>query len=133
MKHLSIDLGEKRIGIAVSDEKGIVAKPLTTIDRTSDQQVLQEITAICDEKRIETIVIGIPLSATDEVQERFRSFAEKLRDITKLPIEEWDETFSTKQAQNVVAFADSPSPKKKTRTHRDDVAAAVILQEYLNR
>lgn len=133
MKYLSIDLGEKRIGIAISDDKGIVAKPLTTITRTSDDQALEDIAAICDERNIETIVLGIPLSASDDAQRRFKSFEKKLRDATNLPIEEWDETFSTKQAQNMVAFADSPSSKKKTKTHRDDVAAAVILQEYLNR
>lgn len=132
MKYLSIDLGEKRIGLAVSDKKGIIAKPLAVISRKDDITTVQEITNICKNEQAEIVVIGIPLSATPEAQEKFREFGTRVAKEAGLPIVEWDETFSTKQAQNVVAFADSPGTKKKTRTHRDDVAAAIILQEYLD-
>ena len=132
MKFLSIDLGEKRIGIAVSDDKGIIAKPHAVLSRKDDPQSVGEIASICKEKNISAIVIGIPLSAQEDAQETFRSFGKAVAERTDLPLHEWDETFSTKQAQNVVAFADSPGTKKKTRTHRDDVAAAIILQEFLD-
>jgi putative holliday junction resolvase len=132
MKHLSIDLGEKRIGLAVSDRKGIIAKPLTVIKRKDDASAVKKIAEICKDRNIEVLVLGVPLSAAPATQESFREFGKKVANGTGLPLYEWDETFSTKQAQNVVAFADSPGTKKKTRTHRDDVAAAIILQEYLD-
>jgi len=132
MKYLSMDLGEKRIGLAVSDKKGIIAKPLAVISRKDDLSAVKKIAEICTDEHIEILVIGVPLSANPATQEKFREFGKKVANGTGLPLHEWDETFSTKQAQNVVAFADSPGTKKKTRTHRDDVAAAIILQEYLD-
>lgn len=132
MKYLSMDLGEKRIGLAVSDRKGIIAKPLTVISRKDDVTTIRDIANICKDEQAGTLVIGIPLSAAPATQKKFREFGKKVANGTGLPLREWDETFSTKQAQNVVAFADSPGTKKKTRTHRDDVAAAIILQEYLD-
>ena len=132
MKYLCIDLGEKRVGIALSDNKGIIAQPHSIINRTSDKQVVDEISDIVEEKNIGEIVIGIPYSADEDTQNRFRSFAQKVSEITGLTVHEWDETLSTKQAQNMVAFSGHQLPRKKTQDHRDAVAAAVILQEFLD-
>ncbi len=132
MKYLAIDFGENRIGIALSDDKGIVAEPFSIIQRKSDKEAIVSINKICIEKKIGEIVVGIPLSSSEEGQKRYKSFAQKLSETTQLPIKFWDETFSTQQAQNVVGFSDAVSGKKKTRTHRDDVAAAIILQEFLD-
>lgn len=132
MTYLGIDLGKQRIGIAVSDMKGLIAQPISIIPRTSDKDTVETIAHICTERKVEALVIGVPYSATEEVQETFRSFGEKIAKHTNLPLHEWDETFSTKQAQNVVAFSDRPSSRKKTQDHRDDVAAAIILQEFLD-
>ena len=107
MKYLAVDLGEKRIGLAISDDKGIIAKPLSIIDRTSDKTSIEEIAAECTEQHIEAIVIGVPYSSKSSVQRRFRVFGEKLSEKTGLSVSEWDETFSTRQAQNMVAFSDS--------------------------
>lgn len=132
MKYLSIDLGEKRIGIATSDIKGIIAQPVSIITRKSDKESILQIKSICDEDKIEAIVVGIPLSGDEKTQHRFQSFAKKVEAATELPVHLWDETFSTKQAQNMVAFSDVRSIRKKTQNHRDDVAAAIILQEFLD-
>lgn len=132
MKYLSIDLGEKRIGLAISDQKGVIAQPLEIISRKSDTNAISQINEICSANNIEHIVLGIPYSASNTAQNRYKSFAAKIEDKTKINVDLWDESFSTKQAQNMVAFSDVPSSKKKTRTHRDDVAAAIILQEYLD-
>jgi len=132
MKHLSIDLGEKRIGIAVSDPRGIIAQPFDIIKRISDKETLLKIKSICSTEKIEVIVVGIPLSGNEKTQLRFKSFARKVKDATEIPVHLWDETFSTKQAQNMVAFSDVRSTRKKTKDHRDDVAAAIILQEFLD-
>lgn len=132
MKYLAIDFGENRIGLAISDDKGIIAEPHSIIHRKSDNYVIDEILKLCADKNIGKIVLGMPLSSSEEGQNRYHSFADKLQEKTDIPIDLWDETFSTKQAQNVVAFADAVPGKKKTQTHRDDVAAAIILQEYLD-
>ena len=132
MTYLAVDLGTKRIGIAISDQKGLIAQPIAIIERRSDKEAIEEITKLCSEKNVGALILGVPYSATEEVQETFREFGRKVSEKANLPIHEWDETFSTKQAQNMVAFSDPRSSRRKTRDHRDDVAAAVILQEYLD-
>lgn len=132
MKYLSIDLGEKRIGIATSDAKGIIAQPVAIITRKSDKESILRIKSICDKDKVEAIVLGIPLSGNEETQRRFRSFAKKVEDTIEIPVHLWDETFSTKQAQNMLAFSGIESTGKKTQDHKDDVAAAIILQEFLD-
>lgn len=132
MKYLSIDLGEKRIGIATSDTKGIIAQPVSVITRKSDKESILKIKSICDENKIEAIVLGIPLSGNEETQRRFRSFAKKVETMIELSVHLWDETFSTKQAQNMLAFSGIRNTGKKTLDHKDDVAAAIILQEFLD-
>ena len=132
MKYMSIDLGEKRIGIALSDQKGIVAEPHTIIQRKSDTIALKEIATICQINKVEKIIMGIPETANEKTLKRFRSFSQKTTLRTCLPVDMWDETFSTKQAQNMVAFPDDDMSKKQTDEHKDDVAAAIILQEYMD-
>ncbi len=132
MKTLGIDFGEKRVGIAISDKKGIIAEPLSVIQRKSDEKVLETISKICTDKQVKQIVIGIPLSANEQVQNRYKSFSQKIETVTGIKPNFWDETFSTKQAQNMVAFLEPGDKKRRTKTHRDNVAAAVILQEFLD-
>lgn len=132
MKYLAIDLGEKRIGLAVSDQKGLVAAPFHTIERTSETDIVEDISHICEEKKIEVIVLGVPYSASDKVQKKFRFLGKQINEKTDIPVKEWDETFSTKQAQNMVAFSDPGPGKKESKSHKDKVAAAVILQEFLD-
>jgi putative Holliday junction resolvase len=132
MKHLAIDLGEKNIGTALSDNKGIIAKPHSIIRRKTDEKTFRKLLEICKQKSVEKIIVGIPLTAKKERQQQYRSFAAKLQRKTNLPLEFWDETFSTKRAQNMIAFLDDAKKRRKTQTHRDDVAAAIILQEYLD-
>jgi putative Holliday junction resolvase len=132
MKTLGIDYGEKNVGLAVSDDKGIIAQPLTTLKRKSDKDVVNQIQTICVDNKIERIVIGIPLSANKEVQEKYKSFARQVEEKTGIKTNLWDETFSTKRAQNMVAFFEPDDRKPRTGTHKDNVAAAVILQEFLD-
>ena len=127
MKYLGIDLGEKRIGLALSDEKGIIAAPYSTIQRDGDASVQEEIAALCKEKNVGAIVIGVPYSASETTQERFRTFGGQLAEKTGLAVREWDETFSTKQAQNMVAFSEPRPGKKDPDNPNGQVAAAVIL------
>jgi putative Holliday junction resolvase len=132
MKHLGIDLGERNIGLALSDKKGIVAEPFKIIKRKSDSDVINKIQSITTEMNVEKLVVGIPLSAEKSRQNKYKAFAQQLRERLEIPMEFWDESFSTKRAQNVVAFLGEVQKRKRTQTHRDDVAAAFILQEYLD-
>ncbi len=131
MKYLGIDLGEKNVGLSISDSKGIIAEPLKVIQRSTDDELIKNISRICEEKGIEKIIVGVPESADSKIQNEFKNFANILESETHLPVDTWDETFSTKQAQNMVAFSDSRRGKK-TSEHKDSVAAAVILQEYMD-
>ena len=132
MKTLGIDYGEKNVGLAVSDDKGIIAQPLTTLKRKSDENALEQIQTVCVEKKIEQIVLGIPLSANEDVQKKYENFAQRVEEKTRIKPNLWDETFSTKRAQNMVAFLEPDDRKPRTDSHKDSVAAAVILQEFLN-
>lgn len=145
-KTLAIDFGESKIGVAISDDKGIIAQPLTIINRKSDTSAIEQLSEICRDQKVEQIVLGLPVSARTETISRINSFAKKLTTETKLELETWDETFSTKQAENVVGFSDVPasqipgrkptlrsgSKRARAAKRRDDVAAAIILQEYLD-
>lgn len=132
MKFLAIDFGQKRVGTAISDRKGIIAQPLRIIKYKSDDQVISELAQICIDDEIDEIVLGIPLSAAEEVQDRYREFQRKLKTRLNKPVHTWDETFTTKRAQNMVAFSEAAPKKVHKESHRDDVAAAIILQEFLN-
>jgi putative holliday junction resolvase len=131
MKYIAVDLGSRRIGLAVSDNRGIIAQPLTTLTPTSDQEAIHTIASICVEQHVGEIVLGVPYSASQVTQEAYRNFGKKLHVATNLSVHEWDETFTTKQAQNMVAFSDRPA-RKTTTNHRDNIAAAIILQEFLD-
>jgi len=132
MKYLAIDLGEKRIGLATSDTNGVISQPFLSFQRKSDTEAIDRISQICTKENIDRIVLGIPYSASESNQKRFYSFKEKLEKSLETTVETWDETFSTKQAQNMVAFSDAVPERRRTNKHRDDVAAAIILQEYLD-
>ncbi|MBN1618578.1 Holliday junction resolvase RuvX [Candidatus Dojkabacteria bacterium] len=135
MRHLAIDFGTKNIGIAISDEKGIIAQPHLIIKRKSDRQAIDNINEICQKLEVKKIIIGLSSFANEENQKRVQSFAQKVQEITQINIEFWDETFSTQQAQNMVEFSSLAAArphKRQAKSHKDDVAAAIILQEFLN-
>ena len=124
MKTLSIDFGEKNVGVAISDDKGIIAAPHSVLQRESDSQIISAVKDLVQQQKIKQVVIGIPRSIYDQPTERetrCRNFMAKLQDklSPKTPVKEWDETFSTKAVTN----------KKKDI---DAKAAAIILQEFLD-
>jgi putative Holliday junction resolvase len=135
MKYLAIDFGEKNIGIAISDDKGIIAQPFTVIKRKSDDDSIEKVAAIISSEKITALILGIPAGAAEETLARYNSFSRKLQEKTKMPVKTWDETFSTKQARNVLGYSDAaPTAFKKDKRsrHNDSVAAAIILQQYLD-
>ncbi|MCS7187838.1 MAG: Holliday junction resolvase RuvX [Armatimonadetes bacterium] len=129
---LAVDYGEKRIGIAISDELQITASPLMTLLRNSDDGVIAQIVRLAERYSVETIVIGLPVrtdSKEGEMERRVRSFAEKLQSKTKVPVVLFDERFTTRIAEQVLLEADLSRQKRKRV--RDKLAAVVLLQSYL--
>jgi putative Holliday junction resolvase len=133
MRILAIDHGERNIGLAISDETGLVARPLTVLTHRSANKDAAEIAGLAAREAAAKIVIGLPLDS--EGQEghqarRVRRWAEALQKTSPIPVEFWDESFSTARA------AASGSGRKSRRRQRaradDDLAAAAILQEYLD-
>jgi putative Holliday junction resolvase len=128
---LGIDVGERHIGIAVSTPEGLLAVPLRIIEARGDREDAQAIADIAAAEDVESFVVGHPRSLSGESgrqAHRAETFAQLLRDVSALPVDLWDERLSTRQAERV------PSSGKRRRPSRtDDVAAAIVLQAYLDR
>ncbi len=134
MRILGLDYGQKRVGVAVSDELGVAARGIGFIRRESDRQLLGEVGKLVLEYQVEKIVIGYPVR-TDGTKgpecERVDGFAALAAESLALPVVRWDETLTTKEAEGYLIEAGVPW--KKRRGMIDSLSAAIILQEYLNR
>lgn len=129
---LALDLGERRIGVAISDPTRTLARPFMTISRASRQEDVDAIGALVVEHSISHIVVGLPLSldGTEGPQARsIRRYAEFLSAELLVPIDYCDERYSTVEAGEILR---SKAGRKKDRGEIDAMAAAVILQAYLD-
>jgi putative Holliday junction resolvase len=133
MRTLGVDPGEKRIGLAVSDEEGILARPLRVLERTSWKNDLAELRSIVDELQIERIVIGHPVNMNGSEgpqARRAERLAERTREQVPVPVVLRDERLSTQTALDLRKTTGKRRGRK--RSGIDAVAAAVILQSYLD-
>ncbi len=129
-----LDLGDKTIGIAVSDLRRSVATPLHTVRRTKFTQDAAELLAVLTERNISGIILGLPLNMDGSEGPRVqstRAFARNLIKLTELPITFWDERLSTVAAERALLEADTS--RKRRREVIDQVAAGYILQGALDR
>jgi putative Holliday junction resolvase len=129
---LGLDVGEKRVGLAISDKTLTLARPLSTLTRASKLEDFQKIKLICAQNQIDKIVCGLPKTLRNEEglqAQRVRRYADQLTASIGLPIEFWDERFSSMDAEERLAQA---SRKKRAKGDIDSAAAAIILQEYLD-
>ena len=134
MRVLGLDVGEKRIGVAVSDPEGRVAVALPLIERKSEDALLNEIIALAREHEVARIVVGLPRSLDGRLGPQGRAveaFTELLAGRTDLPVVNWDERFSTVAAERMLVEAGVKRDRRKRS--RDSLAAAFILQGYLDR
>jgi putative Holliday junction resolvase len=126
-------VGDKRIGVALSDPEGILASPFTIINRKYDQADIKAILDIVGDKQVGNIIVGFPRSMDGSIgqqAEKVASFTQKLREKTEVPIEFRDERLTTVTARRLIGEA---NPKKsRKRVQDDDIAAAIILQDYLD-
>jgi putative holliday junction resolvase len=133
MRILGLDYGSKRIGVAVCDELGITAQGIATITRKNRSQVLNEIAAYIEKYSVEKIVIGYPikLNGTEGIQcDKINKFARVLESTFSLPVIKWDETLTTKEAEEILIQANMRREKRKAVV--DKLAATLILQGYLD-
>jgi putative holliday junction resolvase len=133
MIHLALDVGEKRIGVAVSDETETLASPRTTIRRTSTTAALDAVARLVAEAGVEVVVVGLPVSFDGQLHSQARaiqSFAAKLRERIPQPIVFADETLSSVRAEEALRAAGVRSDRIRERL--DAAAATVILQDYLD-
>ena len=134
MRVLGLDIGERRIGVALSDPEGIIAIALTVIDRKSADAALKQLIDLTHEHEVERIVIGLPRSLDGSLGKQaqaVQTFAESLVRCTELPVVTWDERLSTVAAERMMIEAGVKRDKRKKRL--DSEAAAFILQGYLDR
>jgi len=131
-KALGIDLGDARVGVAVSDDLGMLAHPLETIS-TQSTNVVKRVLALASERSVETIIVGMPRNMNGShgpAADKARVFIEELRRETTLPIVAWDERLSTVSAQRALQEAGRNTRKQKSVI--DQVAAQIILQSWLD-
>ncbi|HEY6103480.1 MAG TPA: Holliday junction resolvase RuvX [bacterium] len=131
---LGIDVGTRRIGVALSDPTGTIAQSLTVLPRRSWEQILGAIAALIREHHVAAIIVGLPVrldGGEGEAAAGVRKFAERLRATAEVPVMLEDERLSTAEAERVMIEADVRRAARRAR--RDAVAAALILQRYLDR
>lgn len=134
MRILGLDMGQKTIGVAISDPLGFTAQGITTIKRTTKKEDIKEVLKYCIEYSVTTIVIGMPKNMDGSIGfagEKIMEFAELLKEETSIKIEFWDERLTTVAAHKAMIEADLSRSKRKKIV--DKVAATYILQGYLDR
>jgi len=133
MRSLGLDIGDKRIGVALSDPEGILASPFTIINRTDDKADVDAIINIVNQQGVKQIIVGLPRSmdgSMGEQAEKVKSFTQKLSSHTEVPVEFRDERLTTVLAKRLMQSVGRKKNRKKARD--DALAAALILQGYLD-
>jgi putative Holliday junction resolvase len=154
---LALDVGEARIGVAISDATGFLAFPYTTLHVSRNEAPWEAIRQIISETDAEGLIVGLPVSLDGQLHgqaRRVQTFADHLKEQVSIPITFWDERFSTVEAERLLAERGQIEPgrrserggrsrarthgagggKKRKRGHMevDALAATIILQEYLD-
>ncbi|MDF1536810.1 MAG: Holliday junction resolvase RuvX [bacterium] len=131
---IAIDWGERRVGIALSDETGTIASPHSAIKRAGSlDKVLEEISGLVDSHEVTQVIFGIPLrldGTRGPEAEGVLEVAEKLRAKVRVPVDTWDERLSTVQAERALIGGDVSRKRRKGLV--DQVAASIFLQSYLD-
>ncbi len=133
MRLMGLDLGEKTIGISVSDELGLTAQPRTTLKRISKAKDIACLLDMAKEDSVEGIVVGMPVNmdgSRGKAAKNVERFISLLQENTSLPIIPWDERLSTAAVTRMLVSADMSRAKRKANV--DKLAAAYILQGYID-
>ncbi|MGC9400488.1 MAG: Holliday junction resolvase RuvX [Anaerolineae bacterium] len=134
MRYLALDLGERRIGLAISDATGLLARPLTVLKRASRAADFAHIARLIEEHEVDALVVGLPLNMDDTEGPQAawaRDYSAALARAVERPVHLWDERLSTEKAQEIIH--QQGKTVRQTKDRIDAVAAAVILQDFLER
>ena len=132
MRILGLDVGERRIGVALSDPLGLTAQRLTVLERSGGHDDLDAVCALIDKHQVASVVVGLPLTmrGTHGPQaQRATSFAQALRRQSAVPVQLVDERLTTVEGERALLATDASRRKRKQVI--DQVAAQLILQHYL--
>jgi len=134
LRYLGLDIGNRRIGVAVSDELGLTAQPVLTRERKRNQRDdLRSLARLCRRFGVVGIVVGNPVHLSGEVSPqaaKIQAFAAELGALTGLPIHLWDERLTTREAHRILYEAGHP--RQQHRRVVDQVAATLILQSFMD-
>lgn len=133
MRIMGLDIGDARIGVALSDPSGFLATPHSVIHRKSNIITLQKIQDVISSEAVEMIVAGLPLTLKDEIGPQATKILEYiayLQNYITIPIETWDERYSSLDAEE--RMRELGVKPQKRREMLDAVAASVFLQDYLD-
>lgn len=129
---LGLDPGERRIGVALSDPLGIIASPLTVLDHRHDD-VLAALRTLVEQENVATVVVGLPIGLSGEegpAAQRARAFGRMIEEELDVDVVYFDERFTTVVAESAMLAGGVSRAERRSR--RDKVAAAVMLQGYLD-
>lgn len=133
-RYIAFDIGDKRIGIAVSDPFGSMALPLETYHRKNFAVDVAYLIKKAEERAADEIVCGLPLNfdgSDSEQTQKTRTFIAEIQSKTKIPVVAFDERFSTREAHRVLISEDMRRDKRKQVV--DAVAASFILEDYMRK
>ena len=132
MRYLGLDLGTKTLGLAISDKFGTIASPYKVLRYTDIDLLIKELITIIEQEKIDELVLGLPKNMNGSLgfaSVRSTKFKEMLEKKISNPIHLVDERLSTKEAENILIYADIS--RKKRKKVIDGMAAAIILDTYL--
>ena len=133
MRSLGLDIGDKRIGVALSDPDGLLASPFTIINRREEMADIKAITDFISQHQVGQIIVGLPRSMDGSIgkqAEKVKDFTQKLCRHTEVPVEFRDERLTTVLAKRLMQAA--KTKKSRGKAQDDAIAAAIILQGYLD-
>jgi putative Holliday junction resolvase len=130
---MALDVGQRRIGVALSDPTRTLASPLLTLHAAPRARAFQRIAALVQEHAVAELVLGLPLTMSGEIGPQARdvqSFAEELRQTLTIPMHLFDERLTSAAAERMMADLGIRPEQRKARI--DEVAASIILQDFLD-
>lgn len=130
---LGLDVGDIRIGVALSDELGVAAHPLCTLTRKNRKVDLIAIADLVSIHKVERVIIGLPISLDGSIgtqAEKVQKFAQRLENVIDVPIEFQDESFTTAEAEDILQELNKDTQEQRELI--DEVSAVIILTDYLN-
>ena len=130
---MALDVGGRRIGVALSDSTRILASPLTTLRAQPRERVLAEIAALVRSYEVTDVVVGLPLTLSGEIgpqAQLVQKFAEALQQALDVPVHQFDERLTTVAAERMMLDLGLKPEQRKARI--DEVAASIILQDFLD-